>query len=85
MDEQSDPGPDVILVEHVIREGWDGPGRIVGYCFDGEEEGRRRALSMQPRGENAVAVRPMSQYRKVWLDTGEPCWNPSVHSTQAKK
>ncbi len=74
MDEQGDPGPRVILVEHIIRPGWNGPGRIRGYCWNGAEEARQRISTMHPEDEDSVAVRPYDQIKQIWLDTGEDAW-----------
>jgi len=74
------PGADIELVEHVIRPGWDGPGRICRECWDmTPEQAVALAKTLTPQGENAVAIRAYHSVKRIWLDTGEPAWNPEVH------
>jgi hypothetical protein len=74
------PGADIEIVEHVIRPDWDGPGMIRYDCWDmTPEQAVELAKTMPPKDENAVSCRAYDTIKRIWLDTGEPAWNPAVH------
>lgn len=84
IDEQFDTGPRIILVEHIIRRGWDGPGRIRGYCWGGQAEAMERCAHLRPEDAGSVAVRPYDTRERRWVDTDSPAWNPEVHRIAAR-
>lgn len=76
MDDQFLPGARYLVVDHVIRPGWDGPSLIRCDCWgeNAKQEALEMASGLEPKSDDAVAVRAYDSGLGVWVDDGSPAF-----------